>query len=120
MNGLPEKAAPPLFNRSFTLTATLEAGDEPCEGMLVSVGGRFGGLALYVIDSKPVFCYNFSGGGHTFVRSDAALTAGSHEVVCLEFDYDGGGMGKGGSATLPAGGVGVPLAEQQRIALAVH
>ncbi|MDG3009522.1 arylsulfatase [Rhodococcus sp. D2-41] len=178
MNGLPEKAAPPLFNRSFTFTATLETDGKPCEGMLASVGGRFGGLALYVIDSKPVFCYNFSGGGHTFVRSGVALTADSHEVS-VEFAYDGGGMGKGATATLsvdgvvvaqgrierttraifsmneqfdigvnrgspvaeefadrgrfaftgtlhhvrvdlPAGGVGVPLAEQQRIALAVH
>lgn len=106
MNGLPEKAAPSFFNRSYVITASVETGGKPCEGVLASVGGRFGGLALYVVDSKPVFCYNFSGGGLTFVRSDAELTADSREVR-LEFDYDGGGIGKGGTATLSVDGVAV-------------
>lgn len=104
MNGLPEKAAPPFFNRSYTITATLETGGNPCEGTLASVGGRFGGLALYVLDSKPVFCYNFSGGGLTFVRGEVPLTAENREVS-VAFEYDGGGIGKGGTATLSVDGV---------------
>ena len=42
MNGLVEKAAPTFFNRSYTLTASL---DSVADGMLVSLGGRFGGFA---------------------------------------------------------------------------
>ncbi|MEV5648715.1 arylsulfatase [Nocardia sp. NPDC052254] len=99
MNGLPEKAAPPFFNRSYVITATLDTRGERCEGVLASVGGRFGGLALYVVESKPVFCYNFSGGGRTFVRSDTELSADTR-TVCVRFVYDGGGIGKGGTAIL--------------------
>ncbi|MFD4183175.1 arylsulfatase [Rhodococcus sp. NPDC058514] len=106
MNGLVEKAAPPLFNRSYVITASLTTGGRPCEGVLASLGGRFGGLALYVADSKPVFCYNFSGGGLTFVRPDVELAADTREVR-LEFVYDGGGIGKGGTAILSVNGVEV-------------
>ncbi|MGW6692541.1 arylsulfatase [Rhodococcus sp. NPDC054953] len=106
MNGLVEKAAPPMFNRSYVITAALTTGGRPCEGVLASLGGRFGGLALYVADSKPVFCYNFSGGGMTFVRPDVELTGGTREVR-LEFVYDGGGIGKGGTAILSVDGVEV-------------
>ncbi|WP_305093797.1 arylsulfatase [Prescottella sp. R16] len=106
MNGLPEKAAPPLFNRSYTLTASLETGGKPCEGVLASLGGSFGGLALYVVDSTPVFCYHFSGGGLTYIRSDVELTDATREVS-VEFVYDGGGLGKGGTAILSVDGVEV-------------
>ncbi|MFM1724486.1 MULTISPECIES: arylsulfatase [Rhodococcus] len=106
MNGLPEKAAPPFFNRSYVLTASLETGGKPCEGVLASVGGSFGGLALYVTDSKPVFCYNFSGGGTTFVRPDVELSADTREVR-LEFEYDGGGIGLGGVARMFVDGIEV-------------
>ncbi|WP_182347181.1 sulfatase-like hydrolase/transferase [Tomitella gaofuii] len=103
MHGLPEKAAPRLFNTSYTLTAHLDSADGGCEGILASFGGRFGGLSLYVLDSVPVFCYTFSGGGRTYVRSASPLSAGEHHVV-LEFAYDGGGPGRGGTATLSVDG----------------
>lgn len=99
MNGLPEKAAPPFFSRSYVITATLATGAGSSQGVLASVGGRFGGLALYVVESKPVFCYNFSGGGRTFLRSDTELTADTR-TVSIEFSYDGGGIGLGGTAIL--------------------
>lgn len=104
MNGLVEKAAPSFFNRSYSLTARIDI-DGPCEGMLISIGGRFGGFALYVLDSHPVFCYNFSGGGRTHVRAPDALAAGSHQIT-LEFDYDGG-IGNGGHIILSVDGAAV-------------
>ncbi|WP_158170068.1 arylsulfatase [Rhodococcus sp. JT-3] len=96
MNGLVEKAAPTFFNRSYTLTASLGS---VADGMLVSLGGRFGGFALYILDSVPVYCYNFSGGGRTFVRGRNPLAPNAREVS-VHFEYDGGGIGKGGTATL--------------------
>ena len=71
--------------------------------MLVSLGGRFGGFALYILDSVPVYCYNFSGGGRTFVRGRNPLAPDAREVS-VHFEYDGGGIGKGGTATLSVDG----------------
>lgn len=118
MNGLVESAASSFFNRSYVLTAALQTRDQPCEGMLVSMGGRFGGFALYVLDSTPVFCYNFSGGGRTYIRSGQPLPADVREVA-LAFDYDGGGLGKGGSARLTVDGVEVAQGRIERTTRAI-
>ncbi len=89
MDGLQEKAAPPLFNRAFVLTASLEVTDTDCEGVLFSFGGRFGGMTFYVLDGVPVFEYNFFRRGHGQATSSAPLQIGSRTVE-LEFGYDGG------------------------------
>ncbi|MFD6859731.1 hypothetical protein ACFWCF_20640 [Rhodococcus sp. NPDC060090] len=57
------------------------------------------GFALYVLDSQPVFCYNFCGREHTLVRSPDPLPSG-RSVISLHFEYDRGGIGKGGTAFL--------------------
>ena len=94
MDGLNEKAAPKLFNRGFLLSASLdvapaESGAEPCEGVLLSMGGRFGGLVLYLLDGVPVFEYNFFGRAHGTAEGTSPLVPGARRVE-LEFDYDGG------------------------------
>lgn len=90
MDGLNEKAAPPLFNRAFQLTASLDVRDQDaCEGVLLSLGGRFGGLSLYVVDGVPVFYYNFFRKFTGEARAVSRLTPGAHEVQ-LRFEYDGG------------------------------
>jgi arylsulfatase len=45
------------------------------------------------------YCYNFFGLQRFKVRSDRAVPAGEHQVR-VEFEYDGGGLGKGGDVTL--------------------
>lgn len=95
MDGLNEKAAPKLLNRAFRLTAALEVhgGDSPaagsCEGVLLSLGGRFGGMTLYIVDGVPVFEYNFFGRHHGRAAGSEPLAAGARTVE-LEFAYDGG------------------------------
>ncbi|MEB8327259.1 arylsulfatase [Dietzia kunjamensis] len=95
MDGLNEKAAPKLLNRAFRLTASLEVhgGDSTaagsCEGVLLSLGGRFGGMTLYVLDGVPVFEYNFFGRHHGRAAGSEPLAAGTRTVE-LEFAYDGG------------------------------
>ncbi|WP_280462010.1 arylsulfatase [Nocardia carnea] len=118
MQGLVEKAAPSFFNRSFRLTAQIDNDGSPCEGMLAGIGGRFGGFALYVLDAKPVFCYNFCGREHTFVRAPQRLPAGKSEVA-LHFDYDGGGIGKGATVTLFVDGVKAAEEHIERTARAI-
>lgn len=53
------------------------------------MGGRFGGLVLYLIDGVPVFEYNFFGRAHGKAEGTSPLVPGARRVE-LEFDYDGG------------------------------
>ncbi len=55
--------------------------------------------SIYAKDSKLKYCYNFLGLERYFVEGEQALTAGQHQVR-MEFAYDGGGLAKGGTATL--------------------
>src|SRR5262249_12844828 len=57
------------------------------------------GYALYLNKGKPVFHYNFCDIAHYEVAGKDALTPGKHTVK-VDFAYDGGGIGKGGTATL--------------------
>jgi arylsulfatase len=100
---LEERAAPNFKNTSYRLEAALRVGPEPCSAVVLSNGGRFGGFALYLLDSKPVFCQNVNGTYRGYVRSDAALAAGEHTIT-FEFTYDGGGLGRGGTGRLSVDG----------------
>jgi arylsulfatase len=50
-------------------------------------------------DSKPEFTYNFLGLERYVVSSPEKISKGP-VVVKLDFIYDGGGLGKGGEATI--------------------
>jgi hypothetical protein len=54
-------------------------------------------------DGKPAYTYNFLGLSRDTVASDEPIGAGRATVV-LDFEYDGGGLGKGGTATLSVNG----------------
>jgi len=99
MNGLTENAFINVKNRSLTITAEVEIPKGGANGVLVAQGGRFGGWSLYVKDGKPVYCYNFLGMNQYKVASPKALAAGKN-TIRVDFAYDGGGIGKGGMATL--------------------
>jgi len=96
---LPAGSAPPLLNKSFTITAYVVSGKQRTSGAIFSLGGGDGGYGVYVEDGKPVFAANFLGQKITRVRSSKALPAGDAEVKAV-FTYDGGGLGKGGTMTL--------------------
>jgi len=100
---IPEGGAPDLKNKSFGIAAEVEIPEGGAEGVLMTQGGRFCGMGLYVLDSKPVFHYNLSGVERYTVASPDKLEPGKH-VVGIEFVYDGGGVGKGGKATLTVDG----------------
>lgn len=91
-----------LRNTSYTMTADVEvtAGGN---GVIVTQGGRFGGLSFYLKNGKPSFTYNFLGLESTTIASSQALKPGKYTVV-YDFKYDGGGPGKGGVGTLLVNG----------------
>ena len=84
---------------------------EGAEGMIVTLGGRFGGYGLYLLKGKPVFVYNlldlerfrWEGGVGGADRLGSSLKAGKHTIV-FDFKYDGPGPGKGGPGVLSMDG----------------
>jgi arylsulfatase A-like enzyme len=89
----------PHMNRSHTITAEVEIPAGGAKGVILAQGGRFGGWALYLQDGKPTYTYNFVGLRSTSVAAREPLPAGK-ATLRYEFTYDGGGLGKGGMATL--------------------
>ena len=99
MNGMLENTFLNVKNQSKTITAEIEIPEGGANGVLLAQGGRFGGWCLYMKDSKPVYTYNFLGLSRNTVMADTPIATGKATVV-LDFKYDGGGLGKGGIATL--------------------
>lgn len=90
-------------NTSYTITSQVEV-KENANGVMVCQGGKFGGFSFYLKEGKPAFTYNFLGLQSFNVLSNQALKPGKHTVV-YDFKYDGGGLGKGGLATITVDGV---------------
>jgi len=98
---IPEGSAPDFKNKSWAIAAEVNVPSNGASGVLATIGGRFGGWALLMQDSKPQFVYAYSNQPqHKFrIVSDQPLPQGDH-VVRLAFRYDGGGHGKGATGTL--------------------
>jgi arylsulfatase A-like enzyme len=103
MVGMSENVFINIKNRSFSITAGVEIPKDGANGVILAQAGRFGGWSLYLKDGKPTYCYNFLGLRQFKVGAPQALAAGKAEVR-MNFDYDGGGVGKGGTATLLVNG----------------
>jgi arylsulfatase len=99
MTGMMENTFLNMKNKSFTITADVEAPATGANGAILVQGGRFGGWALYVKDGKPGFDYNFLGMQRSSVASTKPLSPGK-ATIKFDFAYDGGGMAKGGTGTL--------------------
>jgi len=103
MVGMTENVFINIKNRSLSINASLEIPAGGAEGVVLAQAGRFGGWSLYFKDGKPTYTYNFLGLQRYTVSAPQALPPGKAEVR-LNFDYDGGGIGKGGTATLLVNG----------------
>jgi arylsulfatase len=86
-------------NRSNTITAELEIPPGGAKGVVLAQAGRFGGWSLYFQDGRPAYAYNWIGRETYTVAAPQPVVPGRAEVR-LDFAYDGGGRGKGGTATL--------------------
>ncbi|MCY3001197.1 MAG: arylsulfatase [Planctomycetota bacterium] len=105
MKRIPEGASPNIKNRSWSLTADLTITGEN-SGVIATQGGLFGGWSVYLEKGKPVFSYTFADGSNYRAVSSNALSNGQHSVL-MRFAYDGGGIGKSGTATLLVDGAEV-------------
>ncbi|HKE66514.1 MAG TPA: arylsulfatase [Micromonosporaceae bacterium] len=100
MIGLQENCMLNLKNKSHSITAEITVPSTGAHGVIVNEGGVTGGWVLYLTENgRLAYHYNFLGIKRTTLTSDAAVPVGTHQVR-MEFAYDGGGIGKGGTATL--------------------
>jgi arylsulfatase len=99
MGRLSENSVVSIKNKSFSVTADVDLGDTPAEGVLIAQGGRFGGWAFYAKDGKAKFVYNVLGIHEFATVADVPIPAGHHQLR-MEFAYDGEGLAKGGGVTL--------------------
>jgi len=113
MTRIPEGSAPDLKNKSFAINAIVEIPEDGAEGLLMTQGGRFCGVGLYVLNNKPVFVYNLADVKRYRVEGKDPLQPGKH-VLTFDFNYKGGGLGKGGTATLSVDGNKVDSTEFPR------
>ena len=99
------------MNKSYTITADVTIPEGGAEGMIATMGGRFGGYGLYLLKGKPVFVYNlldlkhyrWEGGVGADDWLGKGLEPGKHTIV-FDFRYDGPGPGKGGTGVLSVDG----------------
>ena len=99
MGRLSENSVVSVKNKSHSVTALLEVPASGANGVIIAQGGNIGGWTLYVKDGKPKYCYNLLGIQYFYVEGSSTLPPGEHQVR-MEFKYDGGGLGKGGTASL--------------------
>lgn len=109
--GIPVGNAPSILNKNYTITADVTIPEGGAEGMIATMGGRFGGYGLYLLKGKPVFVYNlvdlkryrWEGGVGADDWLGKGLEPGKHTIV-FDFKYDGPGPGKGGTGVLSVDG----------------
>jgi arylsulfatase A-like enzyme len=99
MGRLSENSILNIKNKSHAVTTSVIVPHGGAEGVIIAQGGAFAGWSLYAKEGKPTYCYNLLGLQRFKISGTAPIPAGDHQVR-MEFAYDGGGLGKGGTVTL--------------------
>jgi arylsulfatase A-like enzyme len=99
MTRLTENTVINVKNKSHAVTAQITVPRGGAEGVIIAQGGAFGGWSMYLAEGRPAYCYNLFGLQRFKVRGKKPVPAGDHQVR-MEFNYDGGGLAKGGTVTL--------------------
>jgi len=94
--------APNLKNTTFTVTADIDSPDGKADGVILAYGGGTGGVSFYLRRGRPKVWYDWFGTTYAIEASDK-LPPGRH-ALRFQFDYDGGGIGKGGTMTIAIDG----------------
>jgi hypothetical protein len=96
---LPISAIPRLTGASYSITADVELPKSGAEGVLLALGGRMGGIALYVQDGRLAFTQNLLLRAYNNIISAERVPAGK-STLRFEFAYAGGKPGAGGTGSL--------------------
>src|SRR5262252_992841 len=95
-------AAPNLKNTSYTITTTVDSPEGKADGVILAYGGGPAGLTFYLKGGRPAVWYDWFGTAYT-VEAKNKLPKGKSELR-FHFDYDGGGIGKGGTMRILVNG----------------
>lgn len=109
--GINSSNAPNVLGRSYTMTAEVDVPQGGGDGMIATMGGRWGGWGLYLLKGKPVFNYNMLILAQYRWEGTEALTVGKHTIV-FDYTYDGPGIAKGGTGELKVDGKVVATGKQ--------
>jgi arylsulfatase A-like enzyme len=82
---VPAFAAPPVFNRPYSIEADVEVAAAGTEGVLVAQGGDAGGYSFHVADGRLRYVYNYVGRDQFELESTETLTEGRH---ALRFEFE--------------------------------
>src|SRR5262249_27510023 len=80
----------------------IDSPEGKADGVILAYGGGSAGLSFYLKSGKPTVCYNYFGTIYT-IEAKVRLLAGRH-TLRFHFDYDGDGLGKGGTMTIAPDG----------------
>jgi arylsulfatase A-like enzyme len=109
--GINSSNAPNILGRSYTMTAEVDVPQSGGDGMIATMGGRWGGWGFYMLKGKPVFHYNMLVLAQYHWEGPDVLTPGKH-TLAFDYTYDGPGIAKGGNGVLKVDGKVVATAKQ--------
>jgi arylsulfatase A-like enzyme len=109
--GINSSNAPNILGRSYTMTAEVDVPQSGGDGMIATMGGRWGGWGFYMLKGKPVFHYNMLILAQYHWAGSDVLTPGKH-TLAFDYTYDGPGIAKGGNGVLKVDGKVVATAKQ--------
>jgi arylsulfatase A-like enzyme len=109
--GINSSNAPNILGRSYSMTAEVDVPQSGGDGMIATMGGRWGGWGLYMLKGKPVFNYNMLILAQYRWEGPDQLTPGKH-TIGFDYSYDGPGIAKGGSGVLKVDGKVVATGKQ--------
>ncbi|MGF1495043.1 MAG: arylsulfatase [Microcoleaceae cyanobacterium] len=99
MTNLSEGTAPNVKNLSHSISADLIIPEQGAEGVILAFGGTTGGYTLFIKDGKLTYDYNWFDLERTAITSSTDVPTGEVNVR-FDFEYDGDGVGKGGTGKL--------------------
>ncbi len=96
---------PPILGRSFSIVADVVIPASGADGVLVAAGSHFGGWGFFLKGGVPIALESFSqqASDQFRVAGPSAIPAGP-AMIEYDFDYDGGGPGKGGLMRISVNG----------------
>jgi len=82
---IPEGSAPKTYQRSHTITATLDIPQGGAQGVIIACGGSSAGYTFYIKDGRLNYDYNFFGRNLYHVTSKEPVPKGK---VTVKMKYD--------------------------------
>ena len=110
--GINSSNAPNILGKSYKMTAAVDVPQGGGDGMIATMGGRWGGWGFYMLKGKPVFDYNMLILAQYRWEGSNVLTPGKHTIV-FDYTYDGPGIAKGGTGVLQVDGTTVATGKQE-------